>query len=379
MDAVISAINILDNKALELTLDKGVISSVKPVDPKPGMIYICPGGMIDTQVNGYLGLDYSDPLFSYESVWNICNALAKTGTLQHFATIVTRPHKTILRNIDCIVEARRSSKTVRNALTGIHIEGNYISSKDGPRGAHDKKYVRRASIEEFDQYLKHSEGLLKCITVGAEAEGVIDLIKHAVSCGVVVALGHTGAKAEQIDVAVEAGASVSTHLGNGNYQAIDRFSNPLWPQLRNDNLTASVIADLCHVNPDLLWIISRCKDTSHIILVSDLAPCAGLPKGRLKWGKMKVEIVDDGSVRLAGTPYLAGAGSSLFKDVFNFAKYTGLPLDKAFRPATENPVKTYSLDSSRLSIKEGQSADFILFDRDGNLKSVYMQGLLTKE
>ena len=374
MDAVISAINVLNNQAVEITLDKGVISGVKKTNPRPGMPYVCPGGMIDTQVNGYLGLDYSDPKFNYESVYTICNALAKTGTLQHFATIVTRPHKTILRNIDCIMEARRSSTTVRNALTGIHIEGNYISDKDGPRGAHDKKYVRKASIGELDQYLKHSDGLLKYITVGAEAEGVFELIRYAVSCGIVVALGHTGATREQIEAAVEAGARISTHLGNGNYQAIDRFDNPLWPQLRNEKLTASVIADLCHVTPELLWIISRCKDSSKIILVSDLAPCAGLPMGKLKWGKMKVEIVSDGSVRLAGTPYLAGAGSSLFKDVFNFAHVTGMSIEQAFKLATENPVNAYYLDSARINLNVGQSADFILFDAEGNLNSVYMQG-----
>jgi len=374
MDAVISAINVLNNQAIEITLDKGLISGVSKTDPKPGMPYVCPGGMIDTQVNGYLGLDYSDPNFNYESVYNICNALAKTGTLQHFATIVTRPHKTILRNIDYIMEARRSSATVRNALTGIHIEGNYISEKDGPRGAHDRKYVRKASIGELDQYLKHSDGLLKCITVGAEVEGILELIRYAVSCGIVVALGHTGATRAQIEAAVEAGARVATHLGNGNYQAIDRFDNPLWPLIRNERVTASVIADLCHVTPELLWIISRCKDSSKIVLVSDLAPCAGLPMGKLKWGKMKVEIVADGSVRLAGTPYLAGAGSSLFKDVFNFAKVAGMDMQTAFRLATENPVNTYYLDSARLQLGVGQSADFILFDAQGNLGSVYMQG-----
>jgi len=374
MDAVISAINVLNNKAVEITLDKGVISGVRETVSKPGMPYVCPSGMIDTQVNGYMGLDYSDPNFNYESVYTICNALAKTGTLQHFATIVTRPHKTILRNIDFIMEARRSSATVRNALTGIHIEGNYISDKDGPRGAHDKKYVRKASIGELDQYLKHSDGLLKYITVGAEVEGVLELIRYAVSCGIVVALGHTGATRAQIEAAVEAGARVATHLGNGNFQAIDRFENPLWALIRNERITASLIADLCHVTPELLWIISRCKDSSKMILVSDFAPCAGLPKGKLKWGKMKVEIVEDGSVRLAGTPYLAGAGSSLFKDVFNFAKVTGMDIGQAFRLATENPVNTYYLDSARISLNAGQSADFILFDADGNLSSVYMQG-----
>lgn len=321
-----------------------------------------PYGMIDTQVNGYLGYDYSDPAFEASWAEKICLALVKKGTLQHFATIVTRPEDVILRNIDLIVQAVKESETVRKCLTGIHIEGNYISSQDGPRGAHDRRYVRAADKGEFDRWLEHSCGLLKYITIGAEAEGAVELIEHAVSCGVTVALGHTGATSEQIRRAVDAGASVSTHLGNGISSTLDRFDNPLWPQLRDDRLTAGVIADLCHVTPDLLWIISRCKKPENIILVSDLAPCAGLPKGRLKWGSLDVEITSDGSVRLAGTPYLAGAGSVLLKDVFNWAKATGVSLKNAIDSATVIPIRKYGL--------EFREDDWIETDDEGKLLKV---------
>ncbi len=371
MDSVIRGFNILEEKAVELTVQDGIISKIKEIPESQNLPFLCPGGVIDTQVNGYLGHDYSSPDFKWEEAEEICKALIEEGTLQHFATIVTRPQETILRNIKAIVKARENSDLVRRSLTGIHIEGNFISDLDGPRGAHDKRYVRKASIEEFDQWLSASDGLLKYITVGAESEDVISLIKHAVSCGVVASLGHTGATKKQIDQAVEAGASVSTHLGNGIWQSLDRFENPIWAQLRNPKLTASIIADLCHVTPDLLWIISRCKDSSHIILVSDLAPCAGLPKGRLKWGDMDVEIVEDKSVRLAGTPFLAGAGSPLFKDVFNFSNCTSLSLSDSFKLATINPCETYNLDKSRLTLKEGKRAEFVLFDKDGGLKTVY--------
>ena len=325
-----------------------------------------PYGMIDTQVNGYLGFDYSDPAFDKSWAGKICRALVQKGTLQHFATIVTRPEEVTLRNIDRIVQAAHEDELVARCLTGIHIEGNYISALDGPRGAHDINYVRACDLAEFDHWLDHSRGLLKYITIGAEAEGAEELIRHAVSCGVTVALGHTGATAEQIHRAVEAGASVSTHLGNGIFQSLDRFENPLWPQLRDSRLTAGVIADMCHVTPDLLWIISRCKESENIILVSDLAPCAGLPKGRLKWGNMDVEIVDDGSVRLAGTPYLAGAGSVLLTDVFNWARCTGTPVRKAIESATIVPIKKYNLQ-----FREG---DYLETDEEGTLLKVFLDG-----
>ena len=325
-----------------------------------------PYGMIDTQVNGYLGYDYSDPAFEASWTEKICSSLVRKGTLQHFATIVTRPEDVILRNIDLIVKAVDESETVKKCLTGIHIEGNFISSQDGPRGAHDGRYVRDADIREFDRWFEHSCGLLKYITIGAEAEGAVELIEHAISCGVTVALGHTGATSEQIRRAVDAGASVSTHLGNGIHQALDRFENPLWSQLREDRLTAGVIADLCHVTPDLLWIISRCKKPENIILVSDLAPCAGLPEGRLKWGSMDVEIVRDGSVRLAGTPYLAGAGSELLKDVFNWSKATGKSIQSAIDSATVIPIRKYGL--------EFREDDWIETDNEGKLLMVCLGG-----
>lgn len=371
MITTIRGIDILNDKALELMLEDDLVISIKDIAPSVDLPFILPGGLIDTQVNGFLGFDYSDPDLKEESIEMISKSLLKEGTFQHFATIVTRPEEIILRNIERILNARNRSELVKKCITGIHIEGNFISSVDGPRGAHDRRFVRKASIDEFDRWYEHSKGLLKCITVGAEVEGIVELIKHAVSCGVTVALGHTGACKKDIERAVEAGASVSTHLGNGIWQSIDRFENPLWAQMRNTNLTASVIADKCHVTPDLLWIISRCKETDKTILVSDLAPCAGLEKGRHKWGSLDVEIVDDLSVRLAGTPFLAGAGSCLFNDVFNYSECTGVSLQKAFRMATINPARQYKLDLSRLKFEVGTRAEFVVFDNNAHIKCIY--------
>jgi len=342
-----------------------------------GNLLICPGGVIDTQVNGCLGYNYSGEDFESSQVRLICDELERQGTLQHFATIVTSPEERILDNLDKLVNAIETDDVVRHHITGIHIEGNYISRLDGPRGAHDIRYVRDASIEEFDRWLEHSKGLLKYITIGAEAEGALALIRHAVKKGVTVAIGHSGATREQIDRAVEAGASVSTHLGNGNFSKLDRFENPLWPQLRNEALTAGIIADGDHVTPDLVWVFSRCKDTDHIILVSDLHQCAGLPPGRIKYGPLEIDIVKDGAVRIAGTPYLAGAGVHLLRCVFNYAGFTKTDKIAAFKLATLNPIGKYGLDSSRAQLKKGSAAEFIVFsetDKGYALKAVYSNG-----
>ena len=378
MDYENSALNVLDGKGYEIRVADGIIADLRECPDVPEGRFICPGGLIDTQVNGAVGFNYSGEDLDVNQVRLICEDLAKHGTLQHFATIITRPEELILRNLDVIVKAVEEDEFVRRSITGIHIEGNFISRLDGPRGAHDLRYVRDADIAEFDRWKEHARGLLKYITIGAEANGAEQLIRHAVSKGVAVAIGHTGATREQIDRAVEAGATLSTHLGNGIFAKLDRFENPIWPQLRNNGLTTGLIADGDHVTPDLVWVISRCKDSDHIILVSDLHHCAGLPPGRRQDGPLEIDIVKDGAVRVAGTPYLAGAGVHLLRCIWNYSRFTGTDLKTSFKLGTANPIRKYGLDSERAALRKGHKAEFITFTESGNgfeLSSVFAGGI----
>ena len=256
---------------------------------------------------------------------------------------------------------------------------NYKGVLTGKLNGEDVVYdVRDADIAEFDRWNNHARGLLKYITIGAEANGAEQLIRHAVSKGVAVAIGHTGATREQIDRAVDAGATLSTHLGNGIFAKLDRFENPIWPQLRNNGLTTGLIADGDHVTPDLVWVISRCKDSDHIILVSDLHHCAGLPPGRRQDGPLEIDIVKDGAVRVAGTPYLAGAGVHLLRCIWNYSRFTGTDLKTSFKLGTANPIRKYGLDSERAALRKGHKAEFITFTESGNgfeLSSVFAGGI----
>ena len=100
-------------------------------------------------------------------------------------------------------------------IAGIHIEGPSISSKDGPRGAHPREHIRSPSIEEFENWQEAAGGLVAMITIAPELDGAIDYLREVAKRGVIVALGHSDASEEDIYKATEAGARMSTHLGNG--------------------------------------------------------------------------------------------------------------------------------------------------------------------
>ncbi|MCK9329766.1 MAG: amidohydrolase family protein [Candidatus Cloacimonetes bacterium] len=367
----ISAENILSGEAYSFSIVNGIVESLKKIPNKQGLDFYCPGGFCDTQVNGYLGMDFSDPGLTVEMVDAVSEQMNGIGTFHFFPTIVTRPQTVIVQNIKTILKEVKSNSVAGKSISGIHIEGPFISPVDGPRGAHDLKSVRKASIAEFDEWLTASEGLLKVITIAPEIDGAIELIKHAVENGVVCSIGHSAANQRQIDEAVDSGASMSTHLGNGVYSRLERFDNPVFSQLANPGLSIGLIADGAHVGAALLKVVSLCRKRSEIVLVSDLAPMAGMKNGtRMKWGNMNVEIASDSSVRLAGTPYLAGAGSSLLNDVLNYSHETGMIMSDCAKMATINPKMIYKLDCDYSELKQGKKAELVLFSKNG-IKKVW--------
>src|SRR5688500_9008717 len=100
-------------------------------------------------------------------------------------------------------------------IAGLHMEGPYISPLDGPRGAHPREHVRPASIDDFQRRQDAAGGRIVLVTLAPETTGALALIEYLVQQRICVAIGHTAATPGQIADAVRAGATVSTHLGNG--------------------------------------------------------------------------------------------------------------------------------------------------------------------
>jgi len=294
-------------------------------------------GLIDLQVNGYGGHDVNLQGADPETIASLTRAMFATGVTTYLPTIITAPEADIVAALRTVAEARRRNPFVADAIPCVHVEGPNIGEKDGPRGAHRLECVRPPDLAEFDRWQKASDGLVGMVTLSPHFPESAGYIAEIARRGVHVAIGHTDASPDQIRRAVDAGARLSTHLGNGIAGTIPRHANVLWPQLADDRLTATMIADGHHLPDDLLKVITRAKGMAHSVLVSDAVALAGMKPGIYEAAVGgKVELHANGRLSLAGTEFLAGAARPL-KDGVARLTSIGISLRDSLRAATENP------------------------------------------
>lgn len=233
-------------------------------------------------------------------------------------------------------------------------------------------------MDEFMEYQKAADGKIIQVTIAPEIEGAMDFIRDCTKSGIIIALGHTNATAGQIAQAVENGAKLSTHLGNGCANFIHRHNNPIWPQLANDLLTTTVIADGHHLLPEELRVFYKVKGPGNIILTSDVIYLAGMAPGKYSFLGNDVILTNEGMLLNKELNCLAGASFPLKKGVGNIMSFTGCSLTKAINMASSNVAAIYSLQN-RGKLSVGARADIILFGREGNqllIKKTYLNGNL---
>ncbi len=240
----------LDNKPVRINIDDGKITNIERLSSNTELteMYIAPG-LIDIQINGYMGVDFTGEDLDIEGVHKVTKALWKEGVTSYLPTVITCEHDRFLTNFAVLAEAIENEE-IRWSIPGFHLEGPYLSPVQGFRGAHLEKYIRTPDWEEFLQYQKAAGNNIKLITVAPEMEDAIPFIQKLTEIGVCVSLGHHNGSAEDVREAVDAGASLSTHLGNGCANMINRHHNPIWPQLAEDRLSITIIADGYHLTEE---------------------------------------------------------------------------------------------------------------------------------
>jgi len=358
--------NVFNGQPIEVTIDNHRIAKVEPCNETPDLPYISPG-FLDMQVNGYHGVDYSLDNLQEDQISTLVKYLAKSGTTRHVPTFVSMPQERLIRNIRIVRRAIRHSALLEFCIVGLHIEGPFISKEDGPRGAHDPKYLRNPDYNLFEQWQEAAEGTIRYITLAPELDGALEFIRKVVTIGVKVSIGHTGASPERIKEAINAGATLSTHLGNGSYTTIPRLHNYIWEQLATDELTASIICDGYHLPASVVRVFARSKSLERIILVSDVALLGGFPPGLYKWGNLDVQVYDDGHLGLPGTSILAGAAHLLDWDIAKFMEFTGYSLAQTIRLCTINPARFLNLaDAANNFLDKGEIANLSVFYYEAN-------------
>jgi N-acetylglucosamine-6-phosphate deacetylase len=339
-------------------------------------IRIAPG-FIDIQVNGFGGVDLNQSNFHGDDLVKVCQDLIETGVTFFCPTLITADYSRLARNITEICEACKKHPLVRSMVLGIHLEGPYINPADGPRGAHPAAHVSHPDWDEFERLLELGQGLVRMVTVAPEIPGGLAFIQKASQSGLIVGIGHCAPEPDIIDQAVHAGAGISTHLGNGTHQMLDRHKNYLQKQLAHDGLMASIICDGHHLPDYFVKNIVRAKGRSKVILITDATAASYAPPGRYTLGELEVEADDDGVLRLSGTPYLTGSTLTMEKAIGSCADFAKIPLASAIKMATVNPARLFEGISGKL--EPGQRADLVLFRaqrKQIKILQVYLAGRL---
>jgi len=335
-----------NDEVVTLHIDGEKISRIKPFTDRSGVekvhpdLYVAPG-FFDPQVNGFAGVDFNAKDLTPDDVHRAAQAISATGVTTFFPTLITASFERLLHQLKILKEAIENDPLVSKMCRGIHLEGPYISSAEGPRGVHPVQFIRPPQWDEFERLQEVSGGRIRLITLAPEKEGSLHFIQKAVSSGVVVAIGHTGASEEILDAACEAGARLSTHLGNGMGNRFSRHRNPFQKQLAMDGLMASIIADGIHLPDYVVKNIVRSKTPERVLLSTDAMSAAAQPPGKYRLADLEVTVEPDGRTRLVGTDSLAGSTLSMPKAIANVIKFAGIDLRTAIKMATENGRKLF--------------------------------------
>ena len=264
-------------------------------------------------------------------------------------------------------------------MDGFHVEGPHISPDDGPRGAHPRRWVRPPDLDEFRRWQDATGNQVRIVTLAPDWPQAVRYIEAITAEGVVASIGHTNATAQQIADAVSAGATLSTHLGNGAHAVMRRHPNYLWEQLAEDRLMADFIVDGIHLPPSFLKVSLRAKTVARSVLVTDAAAPAGCPPGRYQLGEQPVELTPDNRVMLVGQERLAGSALRMDRGVENLMRIAGLSLADAMSMATTNAARAGRVPGRSAGLVPGDRADIIQYhfdpeDLNIRIKATYVSG-----
>lgn len=322
--------------------------------------WIAPG-FIDLQVNGFGGVDYNQPDLPHPEIGKSIRALYATGITRFFPTVITGSPTHMLHALRNLAAAKRSLPEGL-AIAGFHVEGPHISPDEGPVGAHPRHWVRPPDIDEFHRWQDAAGNQVRMVTLAPEWPDATHYIETIVADGVVAAIGHTNATDRQISEAVAAGATFSTHLGNGCHGLLPRHPNCIWSQLAEDRLMASFIVDGVHLPPSYIKVALRAKGVERSVLVTDASAPAGAQPGTYTVGEQQVELTADNRVLLAGQDKLAGSALRIHDGVANLMRFSGLSLGAAVTMATISPAKAGRISERENGLVACDKAELVVFD-----------------
>ena len=326
--------------------------------------YVVPG-FIDVHIHGSNGADAMDG--TVEALKTISSYIATKGTTKFLATTLTSSKEELI-NVLKIAADLQNKELDGATIFGVHMEGPYFDIEY--KGAQNEKYMKPATEKEIKDYLDVKPGLVKMMSLSPHTEQSIETVKFLRENGVIVSVGHSAAKFNDVMKAVDAGLSHSTHTFNGMRGINHREPGVAGAVLISDKINAEVIFDKIHIHPEIVRLMIKAKGTDKVVCITDAMAATGLPNGDYKLGELDV-YVKDGEARLKSNDSLAGSVLTMDK-AFKHVIELGYPIYEAVKLTSTNAAVEFGLNAGAIEV--GKEADFTVLDDSYNVDMTIVNG-----
>lgn len=334
-------------------------------DAPPGAVggadrWILPG-LVDLQLNGAFGVDFSDPGADLPSA---AAALPRTGVTAFLPTVISSPpqaYAPILRNLSQPLPAGAR-------VLGTHLEGPFLSA--ARPGVHDPAVLRPPELAEVRGWLQ--AGAVAMVTLAPELPAAADVIHELVGRGVIVSVGHSDATWAETDAAIAEGAALGTHLFNA-MRPLHHREPGIVGRLLGPGVAASIIVDGVHVAPRTVALVTAIKAPDELVFVTDGLAALGEPPGTSRLGSLG--IISDGVVARRGDGTIAGSVVPMAQALGRLVA-AGLEPSVAARAASTTPARILGRQSDLGRIEVGRLADLVLLDADWQPEMTFVQGTI---
>ncbi len=345
-------LNVLNGKKLD-----GQPEACWQMGKDPASSYVAGPAFFDPQVNGFAGVDFQNPDITLGELEFALREIHRAGCSHILLTLITNSIDSLRFQFRHLASLTEESELVQQTVLGFHLEGPFISSQPGFHGAHPRECVCEPDWGTFMMLQEASGGKIRLVTLAPELEGSAEFIRKVSRSGVLVSLGHTDAGYDQLLSAVQAGARMVTHLGNGCPEQLHRHDNIIQRVLAIPDLLVSLIPDGIHLPPYVLSNLARCLGTARIVMTTDAMSAAAAPPGEYTIGRLRVVVGEDRIVMVPGGRNFAGSSLRMVEGFYNCVRFGGLDIGDAWRTWTRLRETLFPhVDPPWLAVPFGQDA-----------------------
>lgn len=339
-------------------------------------------GFIDLHVHGGAGADFMDG--TPEAIITACAAHLRHGTTTIFPTTTTGSSQQIIDMINaCAVAARQLSTQPAKAarIAGVHLYGPYFA--EDKVGCHAADGRRSPMVSEFQKYF--DSGLVRIATCAAELSGADLFYQMARKHNCLITCGHSNSTWREMQAAFDAGMRHVDHFwcAMSSVPSIKQRCNvPMQGSmaefvLMNADMSTEVIADGCHLAPELLEFAFRMKGAERLCLVTDCNRALDMPVGEYRFGNSADGTMfrSDGKVGWAPNGGLASSIVGMDHMVRHMKRSTSASLSQVIRMASLTPAERAGISHQTGSLSVGKQADILILNEDLNVVNLFVGGL----